>query len=126
MIGCRCPARGTDADHTQDHARAGPTIAGNLGHACRHDHLLKHEGGWRLDQPTPGQFRWTSRLGHRYLVPPRPIIEPLPDPIVRSGPAPALVVPCHPDLGMWKDSPSEHHTTPPAPPRDPDDDLPPF
>jgi hypothetical protein len=28
MIGCRYPARGTDADHTTDHAQGGPTING--------------------------------------------------------------------------------------------------
>ena len=87
MIGCRYPARGTDADHTTDHAHGGPTIERNLGHACGHDHRLKHHGGWQLDQPISGQFRWTSRLGHVYQVHPRPIIDPLPDPIDRDGPA---------------------------------------
>jgi uncharacterized protein DUF222 len=60
MIGCRSPARGADADHTRDYARDGATADHNLGHACRHDHRLKHDGGWRLDQPEAGQFRWTT------------------------------------------------------------------
>jgi hypothetical protein len=32
----------------------------NLGDACRHDHRLKHEGGWQLHQPEPGPHgrRW--------------------------------------------------------------------
>jgi hypothetical protein len=45
MIGCRAPACRADKDHTRDHAQGGPTIAGNLGDACRHDHRLKHHGG---------------------------------------------------------------------------------
>jgi hypothetical protein len=60
MIGCRTPARTADADHTHDHSHGGPTTNGNLGHACRHDHRLKHEGGWQLHQPEPGVFRWTT------------------------------------------------------------------
>ncbi|MGH3827382.1 MAG: HNH endonuclease signature motif containing protein, partial [Pseudonocardiaceae bacterium] len=58
MIGCRAPACGTDTDHTRDHARGGPTTDSNLGHVCRHDHRLKHEGGWQLHQPQPGHFHW--------------------------------------------------------------------
>lgn len=84
--GCRAPAHGTDIDHTRDHAHGGPTLPWNLGSPCRHDHRLKHEGGWRLDQPEPGVFIWTSRLGQRYTVRPPPIIEPLPDPQPRDGP----------------------------------------
>jgi hypothetical protein len=60
MIGCRAPAHGTDTDHTLDHARSGATTEHNLGHVCRHDHRLKHEGGWQLHQPEPGVFRWTT------------------------------------------------------------------
>ncbi|PZS39803.1 MAG: hypothetical protein DLM62_06305 [Pseudonocardiales bacterium] len=58
MIGCRAPARTADKDHTLDHAKHGPTSDGNLGNVCRHDHRLKHEGGWTLQQPKPGNFRW--------------------------------------------------------------------
>ncbi|MGH3812848.1 MAG: DUF222 domain-containing protein [Pseudonocardiaceae bacterium] len=60
MIGCRAPARTTDKDHTLDHAHGGPTTGPNLGDACRHDHRLKHEGGWTLHQPEPGVFIWTT------------------------------------------------------------------
>jgi hypothetical protein len=58
MIGCRAPARTTDKDHT--HGHGGPTTDNNLGNACRHDHRLKHEGGWRLRQPETGHFVWRS------------------------------------------------------------------
>jgi hypothetical protein len=60
MIGCRAPAHSADTDHTLDHARSGATVEPNLGHACRHDHRLKHEGGWQLQQPEPGVFRWAT------------------------------------------------------------------
>lgn len=53
MIGCRAPARTADKDHTVDHGHGGPTTGPNLGDACRHDHRLKHQGGWRLHQPQP-------------------------------------------------------------------------
>ncbi|MGQ0716912.1 MAG: DUF222 domain-containing protein [Pseudonocardiales bacterium] len=58
MIGCRAPAHTADKDHTHDHAKGGATIGPNLGDACRHDHRLKGEGGWALQQPAPGVFRW--------------------------------------------------------------------
>ncbi len=135
MLGCRAPARGTDADHTLDHARGGATLEPNLGHACRHDHRLKHDGGWQLHQPQPGLFRWTSRLGHTYDVCTPPIIEPLPDPIPRRGPAPPPPPPLVPadehwdESNIWDNTPPKTHTKPtPRPPPQPDshDDPPPF
>jgi Domain of unknown function (DUF222) len=128
MIGCRAPAGHADIDHTLDHACGGATTEPNLGNVCRHDHRLKHDGGWRLDQPEPGLFHWRSRLGHSYLIRSAPIIEPLPDPIPRDGPAPPLVVP--PDEGWetsciweecsWQDPPAEADTKPPpGPPPEP-------
>jgi len=43
----------------------GGTRAVDLFHVplCRHDHGLKHAGGWRLGQSEPGNFVWTSPLG---------------------------------------------------------------
>lgn len=129
MIGCRAPARSTDADHTLDYARGGTTTDRNLGHGCRHDHRLKHEGGWRLEQLEPGHFRWISRSGHAYLVHPPPIIDPLPHPIVRSEPALPLVTPPDPELAIWEESPLEGDTGPPpgpSPPFGPHHEPPPF
>ncbi len=130
MIGCRAPAHGTDTDHTLDAACGGATVEHNLGNACRHDHRLKHEGGWQLHQPEPGLFRWTSRLGHLYQVRTPPIIEPLPDPIPGYRPSP---LPARPDddwdeSGIWDDGPPEAGTGPsPRPPPKPDahDETPP-
>ncbi len=130
MIGCRAPAHGADTDHTLDAARGGATVEDNLGNACRHDHRVKHEGGWQLHQPEPGLFRWTSRLGHTYQVRPPPIIEPLPDPIPGYRPPP---LPARPDdewdeSSIWDDTPPEADTKPwprPPPQPNPHDETPP-
>lgn len=68
--GCRVPARRSDLDHVRDWARGGPTTRANLAALCRHDHRLKHEGGWRHRPIAPGVFAWTTALGHTYLVGP--------------------------------------------------------
>ena len=57
---------------------AGPTVAADLAPLCRHDHILKGQAGWTLQQPTPGAFVWTSPLGGRYEVQPEPVLPPLP------------------------------------------------
>lgn len=126
--GCRTPAHSTDIDHTVDHAHGGTTLERNLGGPCRHDHRLKHEGGWRLCQPEPGVFHWTSRLGHTYTVRPPPIIEPLPDPLPRDGPYYPIWI--EPDDG-WEDSTILEDAPPepepkPVPVHDLDADPPPF
>jgi len=69
---CTAPARSCDVDHTIDHADGGTTRHDNLGILCRHHHRLKHEGGFHLEQPEPGHFRWTSPNGKIYDVPPDP------------------------------------------------------
>jgi hypothetical protein len=86
--GCRTPARSADVDHTRAHAHGGPTAELNLAHLCRHDHRLKHDGGWQLDQPASGQMVWTSRLGHSYPVDAPPILEHLPEPEPEPPPDP--------------------------------------
>ncbi|MGH3908643.1 MAG: HNH endonuclease signature motif containing protein [Pseudonocardiaceae bacterium] len=82
--GCRCPARRADIDHTVDHARGGATTGTNSGPLCGHDHNLKHGGGWRLHQPAPGHFTWTSPLGRIYHTRPQVVptdqVDPLPGP----------------------------------------------
>ncbi|MGH3798694.1 MAG: DUF222 domain-containing protein [Pseudonocardiaceae bacterium] len=128
MIGCRAPARTADKDHTRDHGYGGPTTDDNLGDACRHDHRLKHEGGWRLHQPQAGHFRWISRLGHSYHRRPPPILEPLPDPISRDRPPYPLRIPLDDgweDTEIWEDPPpAPEPDLPPEP--DPGADIPPF
>ncbi len=126
MIGCRAPAHTADKDHTVDHTHGGPTLAPNLGDACRHDHRLKHEGGWQLHQPQPGHFHWISRLGHTYHHHPPAILEPLPGPIPRDRPPYPLTIPLDDgweDTEIWEDPPPEPE---PDPPPEPSTGIPPF
>jgi hypothetical protein len=80
FMGCRAPATAAQIDHTIRWTDHGPTREPNLGAGCTHDHRLKDEGGWRVTQPEPGHFRWTSRLGHHYHRTRALIIEPMPEP----------------------------------------------
>ena len=64
--GCRAPAHRTDTDHTIEHTKGGATVDTGLAAACRHDHRLRHEGGWQVAQDQPGQITWTSRHGRTY------------------------------------------------------------
>lgn len=66
--GCRVPASRSDLDHTVPFAEGGETGEENLGPACRHDHRLRHRGGWRLAHTHPHLYTWTSPLGHKYVV----------------------------------------------------------
>ncbi len=77
---CRAPARKADVDHRIGFADGGPTIGSNLSVPCRHDHRLKDEGHWAMQQPQPGLTVWTSPLGHRYESRPPPVIIELPEP----------------------------------------------
>ncbi|WP_028938259.1 HNH endonuclease signature motif containing protein [Pseudonocardia spinosispora] len=74
--GCRRPARDSQYDHTIDHQFGGPTVDTNGGQLCAHDHDLKTRGHWRLEQPQPGQFIWTSPLGQTYRTRGDPVIIP--------------------------------------------------
>ncbi|MGH8911311.1 MAG: DUF222 domain-containing protein [Acidimicrobiia bacterium] len=64
--GCRGPAHRSDYDHTTEAAKGGRTTVANGGPACRHDHRLRHDGNWTIDQPSPGHYKWTSPHGHVY------------------------------------------------------------
>jgi hypothetical protein len=99
FMGCRAPATNAQIDHTIRWADDGPTLEPNLGAGCTHDHRLKDHGGWRVTQPEPGHFDWTSRLGHHYYRARSPIIEPMPQPRARKmrGGYPARLPGTHSD-----------------------------
>jgi hypothetical protein len=122
---CRAPAYNTDGDHTQDWAVGGATHEGNIGSACRHDHRLKHDGGWIVIQSKPGHFVWISRLGRHYHVRPPLIIPLLPDPIPRDPP-PAIPQNDHEveDGPTWQEPANSE--PPPRPPAPGPPDDPPF
>ncbi|HKD87422.1 MAG TPA: hypothetical protein VKB62_02720, partial [Streptosporangiaceae bacterium] len=69
---CGQPAWRTDIDHTIPWHKGGRTCRCNLGGCCRTHHLIKHLPGWQLEQPQPGNFRWTTPAGRSYLVKPDP------------------------------------------------------
>lgn len=77
------PAKGCDLDHTEPYRwgggwSPGQTRVGNLGPLRRRSHRAKTHGGWRLEQPEPGWFFWTTPLGRRYLVTPTGLTIDLP------------------------------------------------
>jgi Domain of unknown function (DUF222) len=88
-VGCSRPAESCETDHTTDYANGGATAEANLGPTCRRHNLIKLDGGWRLEQPEPGRFVWTTPAGLRYEVQPEPVSDPTPDPVlVDDEPAP--------------------------------------
>jgi Domain of unknown function (DUF222) len=70
------PADSCDVDHTVPADQGGPTNPANNGPLHRTHHVDKTHHGWRLSQPEPGRFIWTSPTGHTYEVDPE-IIGPL-------------------------------------------------
>jgi hypothetical protein len=60
---CNRDARWCDIDHTFAWEEGGKTTPDNLAHLCRGHHTLKHHGGWKVRQTTPGVLEWTSPLG---------------------------------------------------------------
>ncbi|MQA11317.1 MAG: DUF222 domain-containing protein [Pseudonocardiaceae bacterium] len=58
--GCPRPAARCEIDHSIPVSRGGTTSEDNLGPMCPHHHHAKDHGPWKLHQPTPGHFIWTS------------------------------------------------------------------
>ncbi len=86
---CHHPAVGVQLDHTINYkdtdrrsrrgrpgeaARVGVTADHNLGPLCVRWHNAKTHGNWRLSQPQPGLFIWTSPLGRTYTRRARPLV----------------------------------------------------
>ncbi|AXE39514.1 DUF222 domain-containing protein [Acidipropionibacterium virtanenii] len=69
-------SRTADLDHTIAYRRSTPgspappgqTRISNLGPLARREHRAKTAGIWKLDQPAPGVYEWTSRTGRRWRV----------------------------------------------------------
>jgi hypothetical protein len=134
--GCQSPAAAAELDHTHDHAAGGPTTRANIEPGCERHHWYKTALGWRLCQPEPGVFEWTSPLRRVYRTRGEPIRLELPEPVpgehridgdlVRGRDAePAF------DLDDWQpDLPILHraldrYEPPPARPPPPPEDEPP-
>jgi hypothetical protein len=67
---CRQPAWRCDCDHSKPYDKGGPTCCCNLGALCRYHHKLKQHPLWGFDQPTPGNFTWTTSVGRTYTIQP--------------------------------------------------------
>jgi hypothetical protein len=63
---CRRPASQCDFEHNTPYEAGGRTCLCNGGPKCRHDHRLKQQSGWKVDQLPDGTFRWTTPSGRSY------------------------------------------------------------
>ena len=63
---CRRPAGNCDFEHNTPYEAGGRTCLCNGGPKCRHDHRLKQQPGWTVDQLPGGTFRWTTPSGRSY------------------------------------------------------------
>ncbi|MFC4943970.1 HNH endonuclease signature motif containing protein [Pseudonocardia sp. GCM10023141] len=124
--GCTRQAIKTELDHTLDHAYGGLTVDENLDCLCAFHHALKHRGGWRLTQPSPGQFVWRSPLGRIYRTRGAHIAPDLPAPVPREE-EPEITDRSGAMLHVpILEPPRQHEPEPPAPAVVDLDDLPPF
>jgi hypothetical protein len=67
---CRRPAATCDFEHNIPYEAGGRTCLCNGGPKCRHDHRLKQQARWKVDQLPDGTFRWTTPSGRRYTTEP--------------------------------------------------------
>ena len=63
---CRRPASQCDFEHNTPYEAGGRSCLCNAGPKCRHDHRLKQQPGWKVDQLPDGTFRWTTPAGRSY------------------------------------------------------------
>jgi hypothetical protein len=67
---CRRPAVQCDFEHNTPYEAGGRTCLCNGGPKCRHDHRLKQQPGWTVDQLPDGTFQWTTPAGRTYTTEP--------------------------------------------------------
>jgi hypothetical protein len=67
---CRRPASQCDFEHNIPYEAGGRTCLCNGGPKCRHDHRLKQQPRWKVDQIPDGTFRWTTPSGRDYITEP--------------------------------------------------------
>jgi hypothetical protein len=67
---CRRPAAQCDFEHNTPYEAGGRTCLCNGGPKCRHDHRLKQDPRWKVDQLPDGTFRWTTPAGRTYTTEP--------------------------------------------------------
>ena len=67
---CRRPASQCDFEHNTPYEAGGRTCLCNTGPKCRHDHRLKQNPRWKVDQLPDGTFTWTTPAGRQYTTEP--------------------------------------------------------
>ena len=67
---CRRPASQCDFEHNIPYEAGGRSCLCNGGPKCRHDHRLKQQPGWTVDQLPDSTFRWTTPSGRSYHTEP--------------------------------------------------------
>jgi hypothetical protein len=67
---CRRPAGRCDFEHNVPYEAGGRTCMCNGSPKCRHDHRVKQDPRWKVEQPTPGVVRWTTPSGRQYTTEP--------------------------------------------------------
>ena len=67
---CRRPSARADFEHNTPYEQGGLSCLCNTGPKCRHEHRLKQDPRFTVEQPTPGTFRWTAPSGRTYTTGP--------------------------------------------------------
>ncbi len=67
---CRRPSVRADFEHNTPYDQGGLSCLCNAGPKCRHEHRLKQDPRWTVEQPTPATFRWTTPSGRQYTTGP--------------------------------------------------------
>ncbi len=67
---CRRPSSRCDFEHNIPYEAGGRTCLCNGGPKCRHEHRLKQDPRWKVEQVTPATFRWTTPSGRQYTTEP--------------------------------------------------------
>ncbi len=68
--GCRRPASQCDFEHNVPYEAGGRSCLCNGGPKCRHDHRLKQDPRWKVEQLPSGDFRWTTPSGRQCTTKP--------------------------------------------------------
>jgi hypothetical protein len=67
---CGRPASRADFEHNIPYEAGGRTCLCNGGPKCRHDHQLKQDPRWKVEQHPDGTFTWTTPAGRQYTTGP--------------------------------------------------------
>jgi hypothetical protein len=68
--GCRRPASSCDFEHNIPYETGGRTCLCNGNPECRHDHRVKQDPRWTVQQLPSGEVRWTTPSGRQYTTEP--------------------------------------------------------